>query len=578
MSDHLFRRNLLALSASSAAAATRLDAAEPDPRLRLRAAKSGAVVPVKQLGEREAAFHSLVDPEREGERLAQAQPPGGFVVALGLGGGYGLRPRLASAATSGLVIVEYDAALLRALLEEIDVSDIFLDGRVSLILDPEPGELEAQLLATYLPSVFGDLRVLPLRGRTDLDPEAFGGAADAVRAVLDRISDDYSVQAFFGKRWFRNAVRNIFRAEHPSPPLRPARRAVVTAAGPSLEEGMGAVREAVREGAVLIATDTSLPALLGCALKPDAVVSIDCQPISYYHFLKGIPSSTPLILDLASPDLLARLSGNLRFFSSGHPLCAYLSSRWRPFPALDTSGGNVTHAALSLAEALGADRALLVGADFSYPEGKSYARGTYIYDYFDARSGRLSPVESLFQGFIFRNASVTRERDLDAAGKSYDRYVTKPLLSYREHLERFAAASPLDIEPLRGKGVEIRVPRDRPARSRRDRPLFAAGPAQGSAEAFLRGYVRALRALPAPTEPAAAWLRALKPEERDLMTTLLPASGALRRNDERQRQAELGEGGGTGPGSRPLEPAELLEKTRKWSIETVEETLDAECR
>ncbi|MBL8966130.1 MAG: motility associated factor glycosyltransferase family protein, partial [Spirochaetaceae bacterium] len=263
MSDLVYRRNLLALSTRNPGLAARLDGTEPDPRLRIQPARSGAPVPVYALAEREAAFHSLMDPRREGERLAAVQAPGGFVVALGLGGGYGLGPFLASSATTGVLVVEYRASLLRALLEELDLSELFVDGRVSLVLDPEPGELEAALLSSYLPPLAGDIRTVPLRGRVDLDPERFAGAAASIRAVLSRISDDYSVQAFFGKLWFRNAVRNLFIAERPAAALPPIRKAAVTAAGPSLEAGLPALREARDKGAFLIATDTSLPALVG---------------------------------------------------------------------------------------------------------------------------------------------------------------------------------------------------------------------------------------------------------------------------------------------------------------------------
>jgi hypothetical protein len=568
VSDLIFKRNLLALSAADPELGERLIEAAPDPRLRVEVARNGLPVPVVKTGSREAALHSLMDPVREAERLVQALPPGGFLVALGLGAGYGIKPYLVSSATTGVLIVEYSAPLLRALLEEIDLSEIFLDGRVSLLLDPSPEELQLALFSSYVPPLAGDIRSIPLRSRTDLDPEPFSLAASTIRAVLGRISDDYSVQAFFGKLWFRNAVRNLFASERPAPSLPPVRRAVVTAAGPSLEEGMGAIAAAKKAGDFLIATDTSLPALLGSGLMPSAVISIDCQTISYYHFLKGLPAGIPLILDLASPNRLARLSDSVRFFSSGHPFCAFVSARYRPFPALDTSGGNVTHAALSLAAALGAESCLVVGADFSYPEGKSYARGTYIYDYFDLLSGRLAPTESQFTGFVWRNASVFKESDRDGEGRSYVRYVTKPLMSYREHFERFAAGCKMEIRPLKGKGVLIKTPpaRPRPAGGEAigggaarfaPRSLFSAGPARESAASFLKGYAASLAALPEPREPAAVYLRSLAPEDRDLWTTLLPTASAF------QRAA-----GQDGKG-----PAPLLSEVRDWALAEVAEAL-----
>ena len=218
MSDLIFRRNLLALSRSDQSLGDKLMEAGADPALTLVPARSGAPVPVVRRGERESPMHSLVDPEREAERLEAAQPAGGFIVALGLGACYLLRRYMASSATTGLLAIEYSAPMLRALLEQIDLSELFIDERFSLLLDPSPDDLRDAILSLYVPPLSGDIRSLPLRGRVDLDRDSFGGAADILKAVLGRISDDYSVQAFFGKLWFKNAGPEpvLRRAQHGS--------------------------------------------------------------------------------------------------------------------------------------------------------------------------------------------------------------------------------------------------------------------------------------------------------------------------------------------------------------------------
>jgi hypothetical protein len=557
VSDMIFRRNLLALSRSNRSLGSRLLDAIPDPTISFRRAKNGSLVPIALRDGRESPLHSLVDPEREASRLEEALPSGGFIVAFGLGAAFLLKRYLASSGTTGLLVVEYSAPMLRSILEEIDLSDIFTDVRFSLVLDPSPDELRDAMLSLYVPPIAGSIRSFPLRGRVDLDPDAFTRAADALSSVLGSISDDYSVQAFFGKLWFKNAVRNLFAAERSSAPLPPVRRAAVSAAGPSLEAQIPALMDAQKKGAFLIATDTSLPVLVGHDLHPDAVVSIDCQHISYYHFLGGIPQGIPLVLDLASPSTLCRLSDSVRFFSSGHPFCTYVSAHWRPLPALDTSGGNVTHAALSLAESLGAESTLLAGADFSYPDGKSYARGTYIYGYFDHCQSRLAPLETLFTSFLFRGSDMDRETDVDPNGLQYSRYLTKPLMAYREHLEHFAAQSPMQIIPLEGKGVKIRTPIGPKKKELKLRRVFAAGSVPCPAAEFLKRYSEDLRALPPPRDPAIPYLGSLGNDERDLWTTLLPAASAF------QREA--------GPGG--MDAAFLLEMTREWAIHTVEDAL-----
>jgi len=496
-----------------------------------------------------------MDPIREAERLADAYPGSGFIVFLGMGAGYGIRPFLNRSAIGGALIVEYSIELVRAVMELFDLAPVLSDGRIRLLIDPDEKTLEHALLEAYIPILTGDLVAVPLRARVDADSAPFSEAAEIVRRILSRISDDYSVQAFFGKRWFSNTVRNLYAAEKYVRPLSPVREAIITAAGPSLDTFIPDL-ERERKGRFLIATDTSMGALLSRGILPDAVISIDCQHISYYHFLTPVPRDVPLIVDLASPPSVVRRAEHVHFFSSGHPFCRYVSAHFRPFPSLDTSGGNVTHAAVSFAEALGAQRILLYGADFSYPSGASYARGTYIHRYFRIRSGRKFPLESHFSSFLYRNVHVDREVDEDGSF----RYVTKPLQTYRRRLEAFASTLSARLEPIRGNGVEIHIEHTSKAKHQSAAALsiFAPGRPSCSACDFLESYRDGLIKLPAPVSPSTLYLRRLSPEERDLWTTLLPSAAALRR----------------GMGDTVISPPELMEKTRSWALEIVSSELE----
>ena len=67
---------------------------------------------------------------------------------------------------------------------------------------------------------------------------------------------------------------------------------------------------------------------------------------------------------------------------------------------------------------------------------------------------------------------------------------------------------------------------------------------------------------PPPRDPAISYLGSLGPEQKDLWTTLLPSASAF------QREAAFG----------GIDAASLLETTRSWAIETVEEALSEESR
>ncbi|MBU0928787.1 MAG: DUF115 domain-containing protein [Spirochaetes bacterium] len=551
--NQVFERNMLALASwHGPLCADRVRQSKADTRVGVSLARDGSPVPYIDAGNRRAYMHSRFDPAREADRFTGTFEKTGFYVFLGMGAGYEIDALLQAGRVVKGLIVEYGAPTLRAVLERIDLTHVLGDRRLRLLIDPSAEEIDEAIASSYVPAVTGGFVSVPLRGRIDAAPASFQGAADSIRGAIGAISDDYSVQSFFGKRWFSNIVRNIELSNKPTPPVGPIRVAYVTAAGPSLELSLDEIASRP-SGAFLIATDTSLRALLERGIEPDAVISIDCQHISYYHFSLGMPERVPLFLDLASPPTVSRLASKPYFFSSGHPLSRYVASRFRAFPVLDTSGGNVTHAAVSLADYLGASLVRIFGADFSYPYGKSYSRGTYIYPYFDVRQSRLRPFESLFSEFLYRNQSIEREEDGDGSF----RYVTKPLVAYKERLERLSSSLHCRLDRVRGHGV--RAGTDSGGRDRRvlEGRVFAAGRPYLKPREFLESYAKDIGSLPAPYGQAASYLDGLGAHEKDVWMTMLPSAAAFRRE----------------AGDEPPDPCELLALTRSWCATVVSDEL-----
>jgi hypothetical protein len=258
-----------------------------------------------------------------------------FLVLLGMGGTYYADAALDRDDTGMLLVIEFDRRFFATLLCQMDYTRVFLDPRFRLFLDSTEAEIEEAVLNLYKPVLFGGLKSIPLRSRIAISPEPFGLAARAVEAAVDRVSSDYSVQAHFGKRWFSNIIRNLEAAWEPPDKLPRPRRAAVCAAGPSLSRQIPLLKDRRKE-LFLIAVDTSLPCLLQNDLIPDALISIDCQHISYYHFMDALPEDTSVFLDLASPPLLALRSKKKFFFAGSHPLARYVAKFGKNLPVLDT--------------------------------------------------------------------------------------------------------------------------------------------------------------------------------------------------------------------------------------------------
>ncbi|MDR2536458.1 MAG: DUF115 domain-containing protein, partial [Treponema sp.] len=489
--QHYFEQNLLDLSNRDPALCTRLSRARADSKgYQFFESRSGEMVPaLVDQKDRTHPLHSLVDPKREGNRLISTVKDEGFLIFLGLGGGFAVESALEREDIQQVLVIDYDIAHITELLDSKSYHQLFIDLRFHILIDPEASHIEQYILEHYQPVISGGIRVFPLRIRIDWDKPRFNEAGTAINAAINKISGDYSVQAYFGTRWFSNIVRNLIRAEEQDGPIPTIRRAAVSAAGPSLDLQLPLLATK-REEFFLIATDTSLPSLLQAEIEPDAVVSIDCQHISYYHFMKGLPEHIPLYLDLASPPLVGSCSKHPRFFAGGHPFTRYISRHWRPLPLVDTSGGNVTYAALSLADMLGAEQIELYGADFSYPLGRAYSRGTYIFPYFEIRQNRLSTLESLFSGFLFRSP------DLNRINREDTWYYEMPTLTqYRRLLEEKIGSIHAAVIPIEGIGAKLNI-KENPVRSLHTIWLFAPGSSSMPAKDFLFEYREKIRRLP----------------------------------------------------------------------------------
>ena len=522
-----FEKNLLALSRNNRDSYIKLSAAGASSNYyKFMEARSGEKIPfwTDSRGVTHQ-LHSTIDPVKEAKRLIESVEKESFLVLLGFGGGFHTGAALEREDLGAVLVIEYNADNLAELLCGRDYSGVFEDPRFHLLVDPSEQELVSGILNLYQPVLYSGIRVIPLRSRTTLDAELFSMAGKTIEDAIARVSADYSVQAHFGQRWFSNTVRNLLSAGVQQATMPRVRRAAVSAAGPSLEYQTERLKK-TRDEVFLIAVDTSLPCLLAAGIAPDAVISIDCQHISYYHFMNRLPEGIPLFLDLASPPLLKSRAGCCLFFTGGHPLTRYISNAWKALPELDTSGGNVTYAALSLAEQSGAVEIELYGADFSYPLGVTYAKGAYIYPYFENRQNRLMPLEAQASAFLYR--TPLEKKNVTGNGKDSPWYYeTGALRFYRERLEEKSSKMKASLIVIEGRGAPICIA----ANNNNTAGLrgFSSGSASLSPGDFLKSYREQIALLPVPEKNAAAYLASLTDEGRTICTTLLPTAAAIKR-------------------------------------------------
>lgn len=548
-STRILEHNLNALRLHHPQIAASLHSVESSSKMEFRPSRKGPLVPLSILKQHPYPMHSLFDPVTEGRRLA-GEVSEAYIIAFGMGGAYHLRPLMERSGTTGLIIIDRDLPMLKSILKHIDLSALLSDARILLLWEVLPQQILKTVLEHYLPILHGNLGTIKLRARWDSHPQWFAWQAEALQNLPKMLGRDFTVQSRFGCRWFINTIANLQRSEDIQTSFAPARGLLITAAGPSLQNQLSLIKQKHKDGTNLLATDTSVPALLSAGIKPDIVLSIDCQTVSYHHFFKKLPRKTLLLLDLASPPLLTRLTRNLMFFSSGHPFSRYISRYYRTFPLLDPGSGNVTHAALSFAQISGYREVQLFGADFSYPDGQPYAQGTYIYPYFQSRSNRLNGSEHQFWRFI---ASCRPEKEIDKRGW---RWRNATMDHYAESLMTMASSMHCDFTAHIGNGLIIPASHnEKRGKESALKPLHI-GSLHMNWKDFLQEYSLILSHLPPFTGQLAKYRANLNLKEHQAWLTLLPAAASLR--------------------EEATDTSRDVEKARLWTIKRIQAIINNE--
>lgn len=525
--NHL-ERNLAALPASLALA---VRSAAPRRDERRSVARDGRPINGVERDGRLFTFHSAYDPAREAFRAAEATPLTDLIVCLGLGYGYLVEPLLERC--ERLIVIEPDPALLRSGLAAVDLVPPIVDGRLVVATDDDRTRLASLLGGVYIAPFHRGIRVVELAGRVRSEPERFAALREELDHAIEALRDDIAIQARFGRLWHRNTVINLRRIARDAAGTRASRLpewdgspVIVAAAGPSLADVVEEIRRS--RGTPILAVDTAAPILAGHGIAPDLVLTIDAQLASYHHALCS--PSFPAALDLAASPSVAAAFPSPAFMLTDHPLHALGAALGLVLPRIDVRGGNVTHAALDLAVTLGAARITLYGADFSYPDGESYPRGSYIHRFFATRATRTATLSTRHFAFLADRVGVHRDPTTPSLLRHplLDRYAR----SYAAH----ASSLPVPVHRVAGRGLVVEAEATASVSGRRSYEVHTRADAGGTpayevltrlTEAFepLESRTALMRALGSDVTvavmaaraiiPLAAALRAASPDASD---------------------------------------------------------------
>ncbi len=453
--------NLDALRRRDPELAGRLDQAEPAP-LEWADARTGRLTATLPQAGRAIALASRYDPDKEAQKLVGDidHAATACVVVLGLGVGHHVRRLHRDMAGRGvLVVFEPDLALLRAVLERVDLAAVLAEHRTVLVTDgiDRPGLLKR--LEPFAGTITQGLKFVTHPPTRQRFADGLRDFSKIVTETLAYCRTNIATALVNSSRTCSNLCHNLdaYAAGPTTNELYKAAEgfpAVCVAAGPSLVKNVDLLRDpAVRRNLVVIAVQTALRPLLDRGVKPDFVTALDYSPICtrFYENLPDLPDVTLVAEPKAHPSIFDAFPGPTRILRSefndqllGHPARGGMARPIQPIP----SGATVAHLSFYLAQHLGCDPILFIGQDLGFSDGLYYAPGTAVHQVWSSELSPYNTLEMMEYTRIARMRGHLRRTD-DIHGRSI--YTDEQMATYLKQFERdFASASETIIDATEG--------------------------------------------------------------------------------------------------------------------------------
>lgn len=415
--------------------------------------------------------HSLRDPVREGQRLAQAVPSGsGAVVILGFGLGYAAQAAV-ELGRPVIIVEKYKSLLLKA-FELRDLTGFLSKKNIMFIVGGSGDGITSALAIADELSLKKDGKdnaefqpyIAANKALVSLDEEWYKAIENKIRTWKMRDDVNAATLKRFGRRWVRNLSRNMNAIRDcPGisrlPPLEGI-PVFLAAAGPSLDKIKPLLHD-IYNRCVVVAVDTNLRFFINNGIQPDFVLVVDPQFWNSRHLDRCISGNTVLIAESAVYPPVLRLPFKRTFLcGSLFPLGTFIENQVDPKGRLG-AGGSVATTAWDFARSIGGSDIWIAGLDLAFPELKTHFRGARFEEKANSASCRFNPVETWvvralrdgipFKGQSSNGTAVLTDRRLSLYAAWFEN-------QFRQHgqVRNFA----LFQDGLAIKGLEARTPDD----------------------------------------------------------------------------------------------------------------------
>lgn len=405
----------------------------------IKEAKNAELIPCFQDGK---SIDSVYNPDREATTIvSQIKEHYDYFIVTGLGSGKVINELLKTNKNCRIFVIE-NSEEDYFFLSKIPLNNILLKN--TRIKFSTIKNLIKDLQNDYIPAFYGNYKLIERPNW--ISKINLHELNKNISIALDKIESDYATQQFFGKKWQSNIIKNLKLLSISNNKLTNSinkKKAIIVAAGPSLDSKIDYIKEK-KDEYLIIATDTAFSILSKYKIICDFAFSIDGQNFSFNHFFESANNftNTTFLFDFSANSQtikkISKITNRIGFFKNNHPFFSIFPNS---FPKIDSVSGTVTMAALDFTIKMGFEEIQILGADFGYINGKTYAKGSYFDSIYNINTSKTCTNETVFNKLLFRtNLIQEKMKKTTILLKSYERsleyYLTEKHLSFK--YENFA--------------------------------------------------------------------------------------------------------------------------------------------
>ncbi|MCD6122195.1 MAG: DUF115 domain-containing protein [Spirochaetales bacterium] len=354
--------------------------------------------------------------------------------------------------------VEADERLMKLFIE-YGSREISADNRLSIIRTSDPVTVVNYFKGLKLNTIRRIQTIYLSRGY-QLYREAYDSIEKALEETIEHYWQNRITLINMNSLWIKNIIDNlqyIYKCRDVSS-LSIKKPILIVGAGPSLEDNFNLIKQ-FRERYTLISVDTALPILGSLNITPDYIFVLDAQLDNISDFIPYKHPDAALITDFTVHPTVFRkfnFKGTYIYHSSFAEFSFFKRMReYDILPLTIPPLGSVGGAAVYIALSLSTGPVFIAGLDFSYPKGKTHAKGSTFSLNMQLENRRLAPLSQLnFRSIINRplkNIHTTSHKNIktDIVLNIYAQQLNRILQKHNRVFNLSTEQSPLISIPVR---------------------------------------------------------------------------------------------------------------------------------